>query len=74
MAERKRPTVANSGDEELIKRVTNHLGPKYLGWTPEEIAAYEDGGHYGAPQDPKSRAAKTMTGRRTAEGGSGPKS
>lgn len=68
------PTIAESGDQKLIDRVSSHLGPDVVkNYTKDETAAYVDGGDYGGTPDPRSRAAYKQIGQETAKGGSGPK-
>lgn len=73
MAEKTGATIAESGNQELIKRVRSHIGKGALHLTKDQVAGYIDGGDYGGIPDPRSRAAYKQTGQETAKGGGGPK-
>lgn len=72
IVQKESPTIRNSKNLSLIQRVKEHLGEESLDLTKDLVAGYVDGGLYGGPADPRSRAAFKTTGEEMAKGGSGP--
>ena len=60
-------SIGASGDEQLIRRITEHHGSVYLTWTAADISRILD------CTDPRSEVGWNAIGDMSAMGGSGPK-